>query len=357
MTQHGKMNLRSSDRTDKLCGILGTQKPFIQAPMAGTDTPDMVVAVTRAGGLGSLACAMLTPAQIHESFSYIRQHTDKTVNLNFFCHRRCEKSARQQAHWKARLLPYYQQLGIDINSVAPAATRVPFDDTFCAVVEELRPGVVSFHFGLPDEQLLRRVKGANNIVMSSATTAQEARWLEQHGCDIVIAQGSEAGGHRGMFLTDDLSSQQKTADLLPEIIAAVSVPVVAAGGICDAQSIQQALRAGAAGVQVGTAYLFCKEARVAPLHRDMLKTDRPTALTNIFSGRPARGIVNRLMHEVGPMSPDAPDFPHASDYITPLRQASEKAGRVDFMQMWSGDVRKPHDMDAEALTAFLCADL
>lgn len=356
MKPRGQMKTRS-DKTAEILRLLGSAKPFIQAPMAGVDTPDMVLAVARAGGVGSLACAMLTPQQIREAFAYIRQQTDKPVNLNFFCHHQGDKSPLQQERWKERLAPYYQEFGIDANAAVPAASRAPFDDAFCTVVEDLHPGIVSFHFGLPDKTLLQRVKSAGCVVMSSATTVQEAVWLEQHGCDIIIAQGAEAGGHRGMFLTDDLSSQKKTADLLPEVVTAVSVPVVAAGGICDAPSIQQALSLGAAAVQVGTAYLFCKEARVAPLHRDMLRTDSPTDVTNVFSGRPARGLVNRLMREVGPISPDAPDFPYASDYINPLRQASEKAGSVDCMQMWSGDVRKPHDMSAEELTAFLCAGL
>ena len=346
-----------SAKTIAILQLLGVEKPFIQAPMAGADTPDMALSTARAGGLGSLACAMLTPAQIVDAFAYIRQHTDKPINLNFFCHKQADKSAEQQARWKIRLAGYYKEFGVDPDNIAPSTARAPFDETFCKVAEDLRPGVISFHFGLPHETLLRRVKDAGNIVLSSATTAEEAVWLEQHGCDIIIAQGSEAGGHRGMFLTQDLSAQKNTVDLLPQIIAAVSVPVVAAGGLADKQSINGALSLGAAAVQVGTAFLFCPEARVAPLHRGMLQTDHSTVLTNVFSGRPARGISNRFIQDAGPISPDAPDFPYASDLVAPLRQASERAGRVDFMQMWSGDVRKPHQMNAQELTAFLCEDL
>lgn len=346
-----------SGKTEKFLQLLSSRKPFIQAPMAGVDTPDMAIAVAQAGGVGSLACALLSPVQIVEAFAYIRARTDKPINLNFFCHPPREKSPAQQARWKARLAEHYRELGLDIEAVTPSATRAPFDENFCKVVEDLRPGIVSFHFGLPDALLLRRVKAAGNVVLSSATTAEEAVWLEQNGCDIIIAQGTEAGGHRGMFLSDDLSAQQKTADLLPQVLAAVSVPVVAAGGFADAPSIRRAIDMGAAAVQVGTAFMFCKEARVAPLHRAMLAEDHPTVLTNIFSGRPARGIINRLIRTVGPMSADAPDFPYASDYVNPLRQASEKMGSVDFMQMWSGDIRKPHSMNAEDLTSFLCAEL
>lgn len=354
--QRGKMK-SFRDSSEKIRHLLGAAKPFIQAPMAGVDTPEMAAQVAKSGGVGSLACAMLTPPQIIDAYAYIRQHTDKPFNLNFFCHHQPEKSDVQQERWKARLSGYYKEFGLDPGSVAPSTARAPFDETFCALVEELRPGIVSFHFGLPEERLLRRIKDAGNIVLSSATTAEEAIWLERRGCDVIIAQGAEAGGHRGMFLSDDVSVQQNTDDLLAQVLHVVSVPVVAAGGLADTADIRRVLDAGAAAVQVGTAFLFCKEARVAPLHRDMLKTDHPTVLTNVFSGRPARGIVNRFIEEVGPISPDAPAFPYAADLVNPLRQASEKSGSADFMQMWSGAVRKPHQMSAAELTASLCAEL
>lgn len=332
---------------------LGIKRPVIQAPMAGVDAPELAVAVANAGGLGSLACAMLTPDQVRDVWNTVRKHTDKPINLNFFCHTQKEKSEPQQARWKQILAPHYQEFGLDIHTETLTPTRLPFDENYCAVVEEIRPPVVSFHFGLPPAGLLRRVKATGAVVLSSATTVEEAVWLEHNGCDVVIAQGVEAGGHRGMFLTDDIATQIPATDLVKQLVDPLSLPIVAAGGIADPHGVKEALSWGASAVQVGTAYLFCAEAKVSPLYREAIRSSRPTALTNIFSGKPARGIANRFIHEVGPMSKDAPDFPYASQAVMPLRTASEKAGKIDFMQMWSGTVRMPHIMGAGELTEFL----
>lgn len=332
---------------------LGVKLPIIQAPMAGADSLEMAVAVANAGGLGSLACAMLTPEQVRETWYAMRRQTGRPVNLNFFCHTQKEKSEPEQQRWRQILAPYYAELGLDPNAEINAPTRVPFDESYCAAVEEIRPQVLSFHFGLPPADLLRRVKATGALVLSSATTVEEALWLEQNGCDIVIAQGTEAGGHRGMFLTEDLSTQILTVDLLKQLSDVISIPVVAAGGIAGPEGVKNALSQGASAVQVGTAYLFCAEARVSPLYREALRSNGATALTNIFSGKPARGIVNRFIQETGPISADAPDFPYASQAVAPLRAASEKAGKADFMQMWSGMVRAPHEMNAGELTEFL----
>lgn len=338
----------------KLLQLLGIDCPIIQAPMAGVDSPALAVAVASVGALGSLACALLSPNGIREACRFMQGETARPINLNFFCHVQPQRSMAQQERWRQELLPYYAEFGIDPDGIAPSATRVPFDENFCTIVEEIRPRVVSFHFGLPEPELLDRVKRAGAVVLSSATTVEEAIWLEQYGCDVVIAQGAEAGGHRGMFLTKDIDSQLPMAELVPRIVEAISVPVVAAGGIADANDIANAFALGAAAVQLGTAYLFCPEAQVAPLYRDMLATDTATALTNVFSGRPARGIVNRFVAEIGPMSSVAPDFPYAAQRVNPLRQASEKAGRADFMQMWAGMHRQPHDLSAATLTRALC---
>jgi nitronate monooxygenase len=338
----------------RIIRLLRIENPFIQAPMAGADTPDLAAAVSEAGGLGSLACAMLSPDGIREAWHITRSKTDKPVNLNFFCHKQKAKSPAQEERWKQRLMPYYRELGILPDENAPSAARAPFDESFCDVIEDIKPPVVSFHFGLPDKKLLDRVKNSGAIVLSSATTVGEAIWLERQGCDAIIAQGVEAGGHRGLFLTDDLSTQTSASLLLSQVIKAISIPVIAAGGIADAKGMAEALALGAAAVQLGTAYLFCPEARISPVHRTALATDAETALTNVFSGRPARGIVNRFINEVGPMSPDAPDFPHASTLVAPLRRASENSGREDFAQMWSGQVRKAHSMTAGTLTKTIC---
>ncbi len=206
------------------------------------------------------------------------------------------------------------------------------------MVEEFRPEVVSFHFGLPAPDLLDRVKATGAKVVSSATTADEARWLEDHGADAIIAQGYEAGGHRGIFLTDDIANQPGLFALLPQVVDAVEVPVVAAGGIADARGIVAAFALGASAVQLGTAYLFTPEATITPMHREALKTakDDGTALTNLFTGRPARGLMNRIMREAGPLSVEAPAFPTAGGALAPLKAKAETAGSADFSSLWSG---------------------
>jgi nitronate monooxygenase len=317
--------------------MFGLQLPIIQAPMAGATTPEMVIAVSEAGGLGSLPSAMYSPAQLREALDAVRRGTRRPVNVNFFCHKLPTDDPDRWQTWLRRLAPYYTEAGLDSAIRAPGTGRAPFDDAFCTIVEEYRPEVVSFHFGLPDTQLLGRVKRTGAKVISSATTVPEARWLEERGVDAVIAMGVEAGGHRGCFLTDDMTTQVGTMTLVPLVVNAVSVPVIAAGGIAETQGVAAAMALGAAAVQVGTAYLLTPEANIHPLHRAALRSPgRATAVTNLFTGRPARGIVNRLMSEVGPMSDLVPPFPTAVDAIVPLRKAAEAAGRDDFTPMWAG---------------------
>jgi nitronate monooxygenase len=215
---------------------------------------------------------------------------------------------------------------------------VPFGHASADVLEAFRPAVVSFHFGLPEPDLLARVKSWGSLVLSSATTVKEALWLQANGADAVIAQGLEAGGHRGMFLTDELSTQIGTFALLPQIVQAVDVPVIAAGGVSTAQGVAAAQLLGAAGVQIGTAYLCSHEASTSALHRAALQSPaaQHTALTTLFSGRPARGIVNRLMRELGPLNEAAPAFPLATAAIAPLRTAAEAQGSSDFTPLWAG---------------------
>jgi nitronate monooxygenase len=292
----------------------------------------------------------------------VRQRTSKPVNLNFFVHKSPAPDAARDAHWKARLSGYYIEHGLDPAAPTPVAGRAPFDATTCAIVEEFRPEVVSFHFGLPDAALLARVKATGATVISSATTVREAKWLEANGCDAIIAQGYEAGGHRGLFLTDDtnnISSQAGTMALVPQIVDAVRCPVIAAGGITDARGIVAALALGASAVQIGTAYLFCPEANVTALHRQALAaaTDDATALTNLFTGRPARGLINRVMREVGPMSSDAPAFPTAGGALVPLKAVAEAQGKGDFTSLWSGQAAAlGRAMPAGALTAALAQE-
>ncbi len=318
--------------------FLGIDLPIIQAPMAGVQGSAMAIAVSNAGGLGSLPCAMLTPDALRSELQAITAQTTRPYNVNFFCHTPPVPDAAREAVWRAALAPYYAEFGIDPASVPAGGGRTPFNAEAADLLETFRPPVVSFHFGLPSPALLTRVKGWGAKVLSSATTVEEARWLEAHGVDAVIAQGLEAGGHRGIFLGDDLTTQIGTMALLPQIVRAVRVPVIAAGGIADASGVAAALALGAAGVQIGTSYLLCPEATTTPLHRAALTSPRAahTVLTNLITGRPARGMRNRLLDELGPLSDAAPDFPLATAALAPLKAAAEKLGRDDFSTLWSG---------------------
>lgn len=340
----------------RLIDLFRIEFPIVLAPMAGIMDAELVIAAAQGGALGSLPCAMLSPEKTREQINIIRQRVSAPVNMNFFCHTPVEADAVREAGWKARLSPYYSELGLDPAAPVNAANRAPFDEAMCALVEELKPEVVSFHFGLPEPKLLKRVKAAGCIVMSSATIVREAVWLEQNGADVIIAQGAEAGGHRGMFLTDNIAEQPGTFALVPQVVDAVKVPVIAAGGIADGRGIAAAFALGAAGVQIGSAYLRCPESKViAPARAALAQArDDSTVITNVMTGRPARGIANRVMREVGPISPDAPAFPHSATALGPLKVAAEKLGKVDFSNLWAGQaVRLGREMPAAELTRAL----
>jgi nitronate monooxygenase len=318
--------------------LLGIELPIIQAPMAGVQDSALAVAVSNAGGLGSLPGALLGPEALRAELGKIRAQTRRPYNVNFFCHRPPAPDATREAMWRQSLAHYYREFDVDPAAIPAGPGRRPFDDDAAELLEEFQPPVVSFHFGLPDEALLVRLRRWGAKVVSSATTVEEARWLEARGVDVIIAQGLEAGGHRGIFLNEDLSTQMGTFALLPQIVQAVRVPVVAAGGIADAAGVRAALALGAAGVQVGTAYLLCPEATTSAIHRAALQGEeaRHTALTNLYTGRPARGILTRLMREQGPLSHLAPAFPLATAAVVPLRAKAEAAGRGDFSPLWAG---------------------
>ncbi len=336
--------------------LLGIELPVIQAPMAGVQGSALAVAVSNAGGLGSLPCAMLTPEAMAAEMDVIRSASDRPVNMNFFAHQPLPVTDQQLQHWQDRLMPYYQELNIEPQPASGG--RDPFNALHADVVEKYRPEVVSFHFGLPAADLLSRVRATGAKVIVSATTLEEGRWLADQGVDAIIAQGLEAGGHRGIFLTRDMDTQSGTFALLPQLVAEVDVPVIAAGGICDLAGIRAAMQLGAAGVQMGTVYLLCDQTNTTALHRAALQdTAAHTALTNVFSGGPARGVVNRAMRELGPVSPDAPPFPQATAALAPLRSAAEAAGCGDFSPFWSGQNRRGcRLMDAGLLTRELAVD-
>ncbi|WP_459625230.1 NAD(P)H-dependent flavin oxidoreductase [Burkholderia sp. 3C] len=341
---------------NRITELLGIELPIIQAPMAGATTPDMVIAASEAGGLGSLPGALLSIEQMKTALDRIRSATRKPININFFSHTDPSPDPAKQMAWRAELARYYVEIGLDPAGPVREAGRAPFNDAYCQVVEAYRPEVVSFHFGLPEAALLQRVKHTGARVIASATTVREARWLVERGVDAVIAMGYEAGGHRGNFLSDDMSTQVGTFALVPQIADAVPVPVIAAGGIADRRGVRAAFALGAAAVQVGTAYLLTPEAKISAFHREALLTagEDETALTNLFTGRPARGIANRLMREIGPISPLAPAFPTAGGALMPLRAITEPEGRSDFSNMWAGQAaRLAREMSTAELTRYL----
>jgi len=316
---------------------IGIQHPIIQAPMVGPRA-SLAAAVTAAGGLGSLACATFGPDDVRTEAAAIRAVTDGPFNLNFFCHTPPDPDPARAEAWRAALRPHYLELGLDPDAPVAFANRAPFDKTMLDTVLDLAPRVVSFHFGLPAPDLLAPLRQAGILVLASATTTTEAQWLEAHGADAIIAQGAEAGGHRGMFLTNDLATQAGTLALVPQIVDAVGLPVIAAGGIADGRGVAAVMALGAVAAQVGTAFLFCPEARISHAHREALSSARShdTAITNVLTGRPARGIVNRVMREHGPISPIAPAFPGAAAALQPLRVTAEAKGHGDFSPLWSG---------------------
>jgi nitronate monooxygenase len=317
--------------------LFGVELPIIQAPMAGYQGSEMAIAVSNAGGLGSLPCATLSLQAMQTELTAIRSGTDKPFNVNFFCHATPEIDTGREAAWRKLLQPYLEEFDIELGD-ASTPLRTPFSAAAADVLAEFKPAVVSFHFGLPAADLVKRAKEWGSKVLSSATTVEEALWLSRQGVDAIIAQGFEAGGHRGIFLSEDLSTQVGTFALLPQIARAVRVPVIAAGGIADAKGVAAAMALGAAGVQPGTAFLLCPDATTSAVHRAALQSDRAahTALTNLFTGRPARGIMNRLMAELGPINAAAPAFPLAGATLAALRNKAESLGKDDFSPLWSG---------------------
>ncbi len=326
----------------RLLELFGVDLPIVQAPMANSTAADTAVAVAEAGGLGSFPCAGLSDDKVREGVATIRSRTRRPINLNFFCHEQPVQDVAREAAWLDRLAPYYAELGAELPKPPLKATIYRFTDGTCAVVEELRPEVVSFHFGLPAPELVQRVKRAGCKVVCSATTRREAVFLAERGVDAIIAQGAEAGGHRGMFLETDVATQIGTFALVQQIVAAVKVPVIAAGGIGDGQGIAAAFALGAAGVQLGTAYLCCPEATTSALHRQALaEPGRETVIADMLSGRPAREILNRFIKEQGPINPAHPAYPFATPALAPLRKAAEAMGSGDFSWFWSGQGAVP----------------
>jgi nitronate monooxygenase len=344
----------------RLTELLAIEHPILQAPMAGAMDWRLAAAVAATGALGAIPCAMLDAAQVRAEVAAFRAQVRAPVHLNFFCHAPPAADAARDAAWRARLAPYYRELGVDpAAAAAGGARRAPIDDAMIDVVIALGVEIVSFHFGTPPPAAMDRLRAAGCRLLASATTVAEARELAGRGVDAIIAQGLEAGGHRGMFLTDDVAAQVGTFALVPQIADAVAVPVIAAGGVADGRGVAAALALGAAGVAIGTAYLRCDEATIAAVHRAALAAARDdgTAITNVITGRPARGVINRLIREVGPLAADTPAFPLASTAVQPLRAAAERAGSGDFSPMWAGQAAAlARPGGAGAITRAIIAD-
>jgi nitronate monooxygenase len=339
----------------RLLDLFGIDVPMLLAPMANSAGVELAIEVAREGGLGALPCAALDAAEIEAGVAAFRAKTDAPLNTNFFCHSPEPDEPERDRAWLAHLAPYFEAAGVAPPGLPLSAGHAPFGEPECAAVEAARPEIVSFHFGLPSAPLLSRVKAAGCKIISSATSLREARYLAENGVDAIIAQGAEAGGHRGMFLETDVTRQVGTFALVRSIAANLDLPVIAAGGIADGQAIAACFALGAAAVQVGTAYLLTDEAWTPALHRAALADPaRETAMTNVLTGRPARGVVNRFMREQGPMSAAAPHFPRGRPAIAPLRAKAEAAGSADFSPLWSGQGAKlPGAMGGAALTRWL----
>jgi len=340
----------------RLVDLFGTTTPIIQAPMAGANGAELAIAAIRGGALGSLPCALLSADRVIEDSAAVRAAVKGPINLNFFCHRLIDDI--DDSAWRSTLAPFYAEYGAG-PPTTPPPVRAPFDEAMCEVIEQVRPAVVSFHFGLPSDALLARVRRAGSIILSSATTIAEARWLDERGVDAIIAQGWEAGGHAGRFLPADPAAQMGLIALVPQIVDAVSVPVIAAGGIADGRGIAAALTLGASAVQIGTAYLRTPESLIPRAHRAMLGSEaaEETRFTNLLTGGLARGLTNRLVAELGPINPAAPPFPYASAAASELRKAAEARGLVDFTPVWSGQAALLADeLPAQTLTERLTAD-
>jgi nitronate monooxygenase len=333
---------------ERFLALSGARLPIVQAPMAGAGGAALAVAAIKGGAVGSLPCALLTPDEVRTQVAEVRALAEGPLNLNFFCHEM--PPPPDEAAWRALLGTYYFQEGVE-PPVAPARLRQPFDEAMCHVVEEVRPTFVSFHFGMPEESMIQRIWATGAHVIGNATTPEEAVLLAVKGCDAIIAQGFEAGGHAGYFFNEH--RPVGLFALVRQIAAKLPVPVIAAGGIVDAQGVAAALMLGASAVQIGTAYLATPESLIAPPHRERLGTlhAEDTVFTNLFSGREARGMQNMLIHLEGPIRAEVPPFPYASAALAPLRAAAEADGRGDYSPMWAGQAASiVTPADAQELT-------
>ncbi len=332
----------------RFLALSGARLPIVQAPMAGAGGVALAIGALKGGAVGSLPCAMRTPAEVIAEAAEVRAAAAGPLNLNFFCHELPEDV--DDSAWRALLRPVYEAAGIPPGA-GGGAVRQPFGEELCAAVDEARPELASFHFGLPDETLLARVRRTGAKIIGNATTVAEARALATRGVDAIIAQGWEAGGHAGRFLDEPPDEQMGLMALLPQIVDAVEVPVIAAGGIGDARGIAAAFLLGASAVQLGTAFLHCPESLIAPEHRAGLASAAAehSAFTNLYSGGLARGLPTALTEAFGPIREEAPPFPLASLALAPLGLRPHFAGQAARLGRAEGAGELTERLGREAL--------
>lgn len=338
----------------RLTKLLKIQYPIICAPMVGASTPELVTAVSNAGGLGSFAVTGLSPQGIRQGISDVRRLTNKPFSANLLVLKQVNPDPQQVARALELLQPIRQELGLPVGQ--PLAKYGEDNKAQFEVLLEERPGVASFAFGLLTKKQVAALKTVGTVVMGTITNVAEAKAWEEAGADVVCAQGSEAGGHRGTFIGDFESSMTGTMALLPQVVDAVRVPVIAAGGIMDGRAIAAALMLGASGVQMGTAFLTCPESRIAEAWKSTLldARDDQTRVSRIYSGRYARGIVNEFMHKLTPMADEIPPFPIQNALTAQIRQAAAKANRSEYLSLWAGQgVAMSRGLPAAELVATL----
>lgn len=342
--------------------MLGIDLPIIQAPMVGVSTPQLAAAVCNGGGLGSIGLGASSPEQAREMIAQTRALTSRPFNANLFCHRPAQADAAREARWCEHLRPLFAEFG----QSPPGALREIYrsfvaDPAMLGMLLEEKPAVVSFHFGLPAPDWIAQLKQAGIRLMATATSLAEARQIEAAGLDMIIAQGAEAGGHRGVFEPEAGDALLGTLAVTRLLAARTSLPVIAAGGIMDGQGIRAALALGAQAVQMGTAFILCPESAANGAYREAMGSERAqrTAITSAISGRPARGLVNRLFSDLdGPSAPPLPDYPITYDAAKALHAAASAQGCNDFAVQWAGQgAPLARSMPASELMATLAREL
>ena len=324
--------------TTKLLDVLEVQLPILQAPMAGVATPAMAAAVSNAGALGALGLCSSTPEAARQAIEEVQRQTAAPFNVNFFCHAKPQRDPALEAAWVRRMAPLFARF----EAEPPAELRdiyTSFRDTdaYLDVVLELRPRVVSFHLGLPRPDQIEALRDAGLILIGSATSAAEAKAVEGAGFHAVVAQGWEAGGHRGIFDPTGPDARLSTSDLLRALLREVSIPVIAAGGIMDGRDICRMLERGAAAAQLGTAFIGCPESAADAGYRDRLALGGDTVMTPAISGRPARCLSNALTQWADDVAPaDIPSYPCAYDLTKALTIAAKAKGATAYAAQWAG---------------------